>query len=60
MTTDTAKIIAETMDPYQTTEPGHLAYHQFKMGARHQNGKINRGRMSGLATATANPLPTIK
>ena len=26
MTTDTAKIIAETMDPYQTTEPGHLAY----------------------------------
>ena len=38
MTSDTAKIIAETMDPYQTTEPGHLAYHQFNR---------DRGRMSG-------------
>lgn len=38
MTTDTAKIIAETMDPYQTTEPEHLAYHQFNR---------DRGRMSG-------------
>ena len=38
MTTDTAKIIAETMDPYQTTEPRHLAYHQFNR---------DRGRMSG-------------
>ena len=38
MTTDTSKIIAETMDPYQTTEPGHLAYHQFNR---------DRGRMSG-------------
>ena len=38
MTGDTAKIIAETMDPYQTTEPGHLAYHQFNR---------DRGRMSG-------------
>ena len=38
MTTDTAKIIAETMDPYQTTEPRHLAYHQFNR---------ERGRMSG-------------
>lgn len=38
MTTDTAKIIAETMDPYQTQEPCHLAYHQFNQ---------NRGRMSG-------------
>ena len=38
MTTDTAKIIAETMDPYQTTEPSHLAYHQFNR---------DRGRMSG-------------
>ena len=38
MTTDTAKIIAETMDPYQTTEPGHLAYHQ---------SNRDRGRMSG-------------
>lgn len=38
MTTDTAKIIAETMDPYETTDPGHLAYHQFNR---------DRGRMSG-------------
>lgn len=38
MTTDSAKIIAETMDPYQTTEPGHLAYQQFNR---------DRGRMSG-------------
>lgn len=38
MTSETAKIIAETRDPYQTTEPGHLAYHQFNQ---------DRGRMSG-------------
>ena len=38
MTTKTAKIIAETMDPYQTEEPCHLAYHQFNR---------DRGRMSG-------------
>ena len=38
MTTKSAKIIAETMDPYQTEEPCHLAYHQFNR---------DRGRMSG-------------
>ena len=38
MTTDTAKIIAETLDPYQTEEPCHLAYHQFNR---------DRGRMTG-------------
>ena len=38
MTTDTAKIIAETLDPYETTNPIHLAYHQFNQ---------DRGRMSG-------------
>ena len=38
MTSGTAKIIAETMDPYETTDPGHLAYHQFNR---------DRGRMSG-------------
>ena len=38
MTTNTAQIIAETMDPYQTEEPCHLAYHQFNR---------DRGRMSG-------------
>ena len=38
MTTDTAKIIAETLNPYQTEEPCHLAYHQFNR---------DHGRMSG-------------
>ena len=38
MTTDTAKIIAETLDPYQTKEPCHLAYHQLNR---------DRGRMAG-------------
>ena len=38
MTSDTAKIIAETLDPYQTEEPCHLAYQQFNR---------DRGRMSG-------------
>ena len=38
MTSETAKIIAETMDPYETTEPEHLAYQQFNR---------DRGRMSG-------------
>ncbi len=38
MTSDTAKIIAETMDPYQTEAPHHLAYHQFNQA---------RGRMTG-------------
>ena len=38
MTTVSAKIIAETMDPYQTEDSHHLAYHQFNR---------NRGRMSG-------------
>ena len=38
MTTDTAKIIAETLNPYQTEDPCHLAYHQ---------SNRDRGRMSG-------------
>lgn len=38
MTKADTMIIAETMDPYQTTEPGHLAYHQYNR---------DRGRMSG-------------
>ena len=38
MTNHTAKIIAETLDPYQTEEPCHLAYHQFNR---------DRGRMGG-------------
>ena len=38
MTTDTAKIISETLNPYQTEDPCHLAYHQFNR---------DRGRMSG-------------
>ena len=38
MTTDSATIIAETLTPYQTEDPCHLAYHQFNR---------DRGRMSG-------------
>ncbi len=38
MTTDDGKIIAETMDLYQTENPAHLAYHQ---------SNRERGRMSG-------------
>lgn len=38
MTTEDAKIIAETMDPYRTENPTHLAYHQYNR---------ERGRMSG-------------
>ena len=38
MTSPAGKIIAETHDPYQTTVPGHLAYHQFNR---------DRGRMGG-------------
>ena len=38
MTSDTAQIIAETLDPYQTETPCHLAYHQFNK---------DRGRMAG-------------
>ena len=38
MTTATGKIIAETLDPYQTEEPCHLVYHQFNR---------ERGRMGG-------------
>ncbi len=38
MTSDTAKIIAETLDPYQTETPCHLAYHQLNR---------DKGRMSG-------------
>ena len=38
MTTEDGKIIAETMDPYQTENPTHLTYHQFNR---------DRGRMSG-------------
>ncbi len=38
MTTDPAKIIAETLNPYQTEDSCHLAYHQ---------SNRDRGRMSG-------------
>lgn len=40
MTTKFAKIIAETMDPYQTTEPGHLAYHQFNRDRKRMSGQL--------------------
>lgn len=38
MTTQDGMIIAETMDPYKTENPTHLAYHQYNR---------DRGRMSG-------------
>ena len=38
MTSGSAKIIVETLDPYQTADPCHLAYHQFNR---------DHGRMSG-------------
>jgi hypothetical protein len=28
MTSDSARILGESMDPYQTTNPDHLAYHR--------------------------------
>ena len=40
MTTDTAKIIAETLDPYQTEEPCHLADHQFNRDRRRMSGQL--------------------
>jgi hypothetical protein len=38
LTGDTGRIIAETVDPYQTGEEEHLAYHRFNR---------QRGRMAG-------------
>ncbi|MDE0317528.1 MAG: class I SAM-dependent methyltransferase [Candidatus Poribacteria bacterium] len=38
MTTTDGRIVAETMDPYQTENPAHLAYHEYNR---------ERGRMSG-------------
>jgi SAM-dependent methyltransferase len=38
MTTPNARIIAESSDPYDTTEPDHLAYHKYNR---------RRGRMAG-------------
>ena len=40
MTTDTAKIIVETLDPYQTEEPCHLAYHQFNRDRERMSGQL--------------------
>ena len=40
ITSDKARIIAETTDPYQTDDPVHLEYHRFNK---------SRGRMSGQA-----------
>ena len=40
MTSNTAKIIAETLDPYQTQEPCHLAYHQFNRDRERMGGQL--------------------
>ena len=51
MTTDSAKIIAETMDPYQTTEPEHLTYHQFNRDRARMSGQLKlRVRYKQYAT----------
>ncbi|MCK4403892.1 MAG: methyltransferase type 11, partial [candidate division Zixibacteria bacterium] len=38
ITSEKARIIAESMDPYKTDEPAHLEYHKYNR---------KRGRMSG-------------
>ena len=40
MTSDTAKIIVETLDPYQTADPCHLAYHQFNQDHGRMGGQL--------------------
>ena len=40
MTEDTAKIIVETLDPYQTVDPRHLSYHQFNEDHGRMGGQL--------------------
>ncbi|RKU28724.1 hypothetical protein C6497_08165 [Candidatus Poribacteria bacterium] len=40
MTTEDGKIVAETMDPYQTENPTHLAYHQFNRERDRMSGQL--------------------
>lgn len=40
MTTPTGRIIAETLDPYQTDDPDHLAYHQRNKARGRMGGQI--------------------
>ncbi len=40
MTNNYAKIIVETLDPYQTADPSHLAYHQFNQDHGQMGGQI--------------------
>lgn len=40
MTTEDGRIIAETMDPYQTENPTHLTYHQFNRDRERMSGQL--------------------
>jgi RNA polymerase sigma factor (sigma-70 family) len=40
MTSDTGKIIFETLDPYQTADPRHLSYHQFNQDHGRMGGQL--------------------
>ena len=40
MTGDDAKIIVETLDPYETADPRHLAYHQFNQDHGRMGGQL--------------------
>ncbi len=51
MTTDTARILAETFDPYQTRDPDHLSYHRRNRRRGRMGGQIRlRVRYKGYAT----------
>jgi len=51
MTSDGARIIAETVDPYDTDDPSHLAYHELNRRAGRMAGQIRlRVRYQGYAT----------
>jgi cyclopropane fatty-acyl-phospholipid synthase-like methyltransferase len=44
MTTDDALILAESTDPYQTTEPHHRAYHRWNKNRGRMGGQVASGR----------------
>ena len=51
MTSQDARIIAESRDPYQTTEPSHLAYHERNRARGRMGGQVRmRARYAGCTT----------
>jgi SAM-dependent methyltransferase len=51
VTTPRSRILAESMDPYATTEPAHLAYHARNRGRGRLGGQLRlRVRYADLAT----------